>query len=238
MAQASGPDAAASPVGDGRDGRDLRDWRDEELASQWASGDRLEGLLTLPRRMTADLFAHAEEPVRTVLDVGSGPGGFLETVLARLPGARGIWTDVSEAMRGIATARLASYGDRVEFRLLEAADLSAAAPSGSLDAVLTSRMTHHLGSEELAAFYAAAASLLGAGGWIANLDHVEVGEPWGSRLAAARADVVPPNPSAHHHDRPHPSLDDHLEAVRRLGEFDVAVPWRAYATVLVLARRG
>lgn|GEM_PF-1094526 len=213
------------------------DWRDDGLATQWASGDRLEGLLTLPRRITADLLAASEEPVRTVLDVGSGPGAFLGTLLEHLPTARGIWTDVSTAMRSIARERLAGLGGRVEYRLADASALRDVAAPGSLDAVVTSRVTHHLGPTELADFYADARALLAPHGWIANLDHVSIAEPWAARLAAARAAVVPPNPSPHRHDRPHPTLDAHLDALDRLGDVDVVVPWRAYATVLVVARR-
>jgi SAM-dependent methyltransferase len=219
------------PVGDGAD------WRDVDVATQWASGDRLEGLLALPRRMTADLLSHAGEPVRTVLDVGSGPGAFLDAVLGRLPAAKGIWSDVSDAMQGIAQERLSRYGGRVEFRVLDVADLALVGPPGSLDAVVTSRLSHHLAPGELATFYADATALLGRFGWIANLDHVRLEDPWATRLAEARADLVPPNPSPHRHDRPHPTLEDHLEALDRLGGLDVAVPWRAYSTVLVVARR-
>jgi SAM-dependent methyltransferase len=226
------PDEAAPQAGAG-----TGDWRDDELAAAWTSGDRLEELLTLPRRMTADLLAHADPEVRRILDVGSGPGAFLAAALARQPQAVGIWTDVSGAMCAIAQSRLAAVGERVTFRLADAADVAEVAAPGSLDAVLTSRMTHHLDAEGLATFYADAAGLLGPGGWIANIDHVELGEPWAGRLATARLDLIPPNPSPHRHDRPHPTLDDHLHALQRLDDVEVAVPWRAYATVLVLARR-
>lgn len=226
------PRADLSPTG-----QDGVDWRDDATAAGWAAGDRLEVLLALPRRMTADLLAHSEVPVRTVLDVGSGPGAFLDAVLERLPWAKGIWTDVSDALGSTARERLARHGDRVEYRLADAAALSAAAEPGSVDAVVTSRVTHHLGPEGLPRFYADADRLLGPGGWIANLDHVAIGEPWAGRLATARADLVPPNPSAHPHDRAHPALEDHLRALEHLGGFDVAVAWRAYSTVLVVAAR-
>ncbi len=225
------PDEVAPRAGDGAD------WKDDELVQQWASGDRLEELLALPRRITADLLAHAEEPVRAVVDVGSGPGAFLGAILGRLPEAKGIWTDVSEVMRRIAEEKLHRFAGRVEYRVLDLADLPLVASPGSVDAVVTSRLSHHLSSDGLAAFYATASALVRPGGWIANLDHVRVGEPWASRLAEARADLVPPNPSPHRHDRPHPTLGDHLDALGRIGQLDVVVPWRAYSTVLVVARR-
>lgn len=214
------------------------DWSDGRLSVEWADGDRLEPLLDLPRRVTGDLLASGTRPVRTVLDVGSGPGAYLAALLEHLPAARGVWADVSDTMRRLATERLGRFGDRVDFRLLGAADIALVAEPGEVDAVVTSRMTHHLPPERLALFYRDADRLLGEWGWIANLDHVAVAEPWNSRLTAARALVVPPNPSPHRHDGPRPTLADHLDALGALGDLEVVVAWQAYTTVLILAGRG
>lgn len=218
--------------------REGADWHDGALADAWSRGDRLESLLALPRRMTADVLALAEPPVANVLDVGSGPGGFLEVVLDRLPGARAIWTDVSEAMRTIATERLARFGERIRYLQGEATGVGELAPAGSVDAVLTSRVTHHLDPDGLARFYRGTARLLSDRGWIANLDHVSLPEPWADRLARARLELIPPNPSPHRHDRPHPTVEDHLDALGEVGGLDVVVAWRAYGTVLILAARS
>lgn len=229
----------SEPIGTGPD--DVLapgDWQDGRLAREWAQGDRLEGLLSLPRRITGDLLALSERPVGTVVDVGSGPGAFLETLLDQLPAAAGVWTDVSPAMRAIAQERLHRYGDRVEYRSLDAAHLAEAAAPGTVDAVVTSRMSHHLSPAELARFYADADRLLGEWGWIVNLDHVAMPGAWAETLAAARRRLVPPNPSPHRHDRPHPTLEDHLDALAGCEGLEVVVAWRAYATVLLVARRG
>ncbi|MGH9086559.1 MAG: class I SAM-dependent methyltransferase [Acidimicrobiales bacterium] len=228
-----------APTGqEGAAGQQGAGWLDDGLAREWAQGDRMEGLLTLPRRITADVLALGERPVRTVVDVGSGPGIFLATMLDVLPEASGIWTDVSPAMRTLAGEHLQRFGDRVAYRALSATDLAAVGSPGSVDAVVTSRVTHHLSTPDLGRFYADADRLLGEWGWIANLDHVAMPGGWGPRLAGARARVVPPNPSPHRHDRPHPPLEDHLAAIEALGDLDVVVAWRAYATVLILAVRG
>lgn len=213
------------------------DWRDDTLAREWAGGDRLEPLLSLPRRITAEVLADADPPVRRVLDVGSGPGGFLEAVLDRCPEATGTWTDVSATMQTLARERLARFGERVAYQTLDAAELATAGPAGPVDAVVSSRVTHHLPGDQLRRFYAAAARLLSAGGWIANLDHVGMAEPWAGRLARARAGIVPPNPSSHRHDRPRPTVEDHLEGLAAVGGLEVVVAWRAFSTVLLLARR-
>ncbi|MGH9095494.1 MAG: class I SAM-dependent methyltransferase [Acidimicrobiales bacterium] len=214
-----------------------RDWEDDDVARQWTAGDRLEPLLQLPRQMAASLLGAGEPEVRRVVDIGSGPGAFLEAVLRRCPEAHGVWTDVSEAMRTMAADRLGDLAGRIEYRLLDAAHIAEVGGPGTVDAVVTSRVSHHLQPSALRSFYADARRLLPAGGWIANLDHVSLDQPWAGRLAAARAELIPPNPSPHRHQRPLPALEDHLGALAACGDLDVVVPWRAFATVLILARR-
>lgn len=228
-------DGFPDPVVPGADGS--LGWRDDAFAREWADGDRLGPLLALPRRITGAVLARADPPVRAVIDVGSGPGTFLGMVLDSCPNATGIWTDVSAAMQELAQERLARFTSRIEFRLADAAELRAAAHDGAADAVLTSRFTHHLDPGELRTFYADAGQIVGPGGWIANLDHVSLAEPWTARLALARAEMVPPNPSGHRHDRPHCTLDDHLGALSATGWDEVTVAWQAFATVLILGRR-
>ncbi|MGH9108480.1 MAG: class I SAM-dependent methyltransferase [Acidimicrobiales bacterium] len=237
-------DAVVPHPGDGGD------WTDPLVAGEWAKGDHMEAFLALPRRMTADVLALGSRPVRTIVDVGSGPGGFLSVLLDRLPDARGLWTDVSPAMQSLAAERLARFGGRVELQLLDAMQLDqvaapgkVAAPGGvdapgKVDAVVTSRVSHHLLPDQLLAFYRSADRLLGEWGWIANLDHVTLPQPWEDRLVAARTEVVPRNLSPHHHDGPRPTLADHLAALESLGDLDVVVAWQAYTTVLILAGRG
>ena len=222
---------APTPVG-------AADWTDSRLAEGWTAGDRLEPLLALPRRIAASLIGADEHQVRRVVDVGSGPGAFLDVVLARCHDATGVWTDVSDSMLGAARDRLGHLAGRVDYRLLDARDLIHAAEPETVDAVVSSRVTHHLTIEDLGRFYAAARRLVASGGWIANLDHVALEEPWATRLTRARAELVPPNPSPHRHDRPLPALDDHLSALAGIDDLDVVIPWRAFSTVLVMARRA
>jgi hypothetical protein len=80
----------------------------------------------LPPRLAATLVADAALPVRTVLDIASGPGAFLETFPTAFPDAGGIWTDGSAAMEEQARERLAGLGNRVEYRLVDMTELDAA----------------------------------------------------------------------------------------------------------------
>ncbi len=53
---------------------------------------------------------------------------------------------------------------------------------------------------------------------------------------------VPPSPRPgehpHVHDQPRPSVAAHLDGLRRAGFGDVAVPWSAFVTALLMARRA
>jgi SAM-dependent methyltransferase len=200
-------------------------WIREDFARNWTAGDVLADFLAVPR---------------LIADVGSGPGDFLAFFLAQFPEARGVWSDVSAAMRDIAEERLAPLGDRVEY---VAADMSDIRPlPAGLDALVTSRALHHLDPEGLRAVYAEAAAHLAPGGWLINLDHVTIGRGWDARLRAARTELLPPRPegtaTAHHHDAPPPAIDDHLAGLREAGFTDIDIPWRGFHTCLFMARKA
>jgi SAM-dependent methyltransferase len=211
-------------------------WAEETTALGWAAGDDLHDILDLPRRLAVSVAAGDLGGISSVVDVGSGPGAFLAVALERCPGARGLWTDLSPAMETQARARLGGFGDRVQFVLTDLADLRQAVPAGSADLLVSSRVTHHLGAEALAAFYRDAAAVLRPGGWLANLDHVTVGEPWAGRLRQARREFAASHRPAHRHDYPLPTVEQHLDGLARAGFADVDRPWRAFWTVLVLAK--
>ena len=158
-------------------------------------------------------------------------------MLDMFPAARGVWTDVSPAMADIARPALAAYRDRVEFRLVDIEDL-APLPAG-VDVVTTSRASHHLDASALARFYAAAGEHLAPGGWLVNLDHVLSPGGWDRRLRDARAAMVPPKRegTGHSHDKPLPTVDEHLAGLAAAGFDDVATPWRTFYTVLFMARK-
>lgn len=212
-------------------------WKDREFATAWAEGDTITDLLALPRRIAAAVVAHDRPESGLIVDVGSGPGAFLSVFLDRFPRARGIWTDASEAMYDKARTELAPYGDRITYQVLDMADVESL--SGGIDALITSRAVHHLDAEGLRAFYTAAASVLAPGGWLVNLDHTGPGETWDARLRAARDATVPKRPKAggHHHDGPLTSIDDHHAALGAAGFTDYDTPWRAFFTVLFMARK-
>jgi trans-aconitate methyltransferase len=216
------------------------DWRDARFAQAWQSQDRHKDLLDLPRRLTAALTVDdlPDEPV--VLDIGSGPGAYLDVLLTELPTARGIWTDSSEPMLELARTSLAGYGDRVTYQLVDMRAL-AATELPAVDLVVSSRAAHHLSRPHLVAFYRACAEKLAPGGWLANLDHTEPTPSWNARYKAVRrrARVEPKTDAglpAHRHDQPRPTIAENLEALGEAGFLEAELVWKAYHTCLFMAR--
>ena len=214
------------------------EWMDEKLAARWTAADSLKELLILPRRISATVIAADRPGTALVVDVGSGPGDYLSTMLDTFPAARGVWTDVSPAMAEIARPALAGYRDRVEFRLVDLEDLSPLPEQA--DVITTSRASHHFDADTLARFYASAAGHLAPGGWLVNLDHVLSPGAWDRRLRDARAAMIPPKQdgTGHSHDKPLPMVEEHLAALAAAGFEDVAMPWRSFYTVLFMARKS
>jgi SAM-dependent methyltransferase len=211
---------------------------DEALAARWTAADSLKEMLVLPRRISATVVAADRPGTALVVDVGSGPGDYLATMLDAFPAARGVWTDVSPAMEDIARPALAGYGDRVEFRLVDIEDLSPL-PAGA-DVITTSRASHHFDPATLARFYASAAEHLAPGGWLVNLDHVLSPGAWDRRLRDARKAMIPQKKegTGHSHDKPLPTVEEHLAGLAGAGLDDVAMPWRSFYTCLFMARKN
>ena len=216
----------------------MSEWMDEKLAARWTAADSLKEMLVLPRRISATVVAADRPGTALVVDVGSGPGDYLSTMLDTFPAARGLWTDVSPAMADIARPALAAYRDRVEFRLVDIEDLSPLPERA--DVITTSRASHHFDAEILARFYASAAEHLAPGGWLVNLDHVLSPGAWDQRLRDARQAMIPQKKdgTGHSHDKPLPMVEEHLAGLAAAGFEDVAMPWRSFYTVLFMARKA
>ena len=215
------------------------EWRDPGFATSWAAQDVLADLLLLPRQIASAIVARDRPGCQLVVDLGSGPGAFLTRFLEQFPDAAGLWTDVSPAMQELARPSLSRFGDRVTYQIVEMPDLSSL-PYG-LDVITTSRASHHLEVPVLRAFYAQAHAHLAPGGWLVNLDHTYgVSERWDARLRAARSALVPPPATPrpeHHHTHRAPTVAEHMSALAGAGFTDAEIPWRAFPTCLVMARR-
>jgi SAM-dependent methyltransferase len=213
-------------------------WTDPATALGWADNDAQQNLLALPRAIAAEIVAADRPHTELIADIGSGPGDFLAVFLERLPAARAIWTDISEAMAGLGRERLDRFAGRVDFHLADMTDFTGL-PS-DLDVITTSRAVHHLDRDGLRAFYRDAAAHLAPGGWLVNLDHFGPDDVWNTRLREARKRLVPrtTEQKPHHHNYPLTSVANHMTALADAGFTDVETPWRGFVTALFMARRG
>jgi SAM-dependent methyltransferase len=214
-------------------------WSDPDFAAAWLAADPQgrEDLLVLPRLMAAELVAEETPQPRLIVDVAGGAGKFLSVLLDRFPDARGVWLDASPSMLERAKIDLARFGDRVEFLTGDMGGLRAAGVPQGADVIATSRASHHLDRAELHGYYREAAGLLAPGGWLVNLDHIAPEDVWNRRFRSVRKAFVPPRPtSTHHHDRPLPGVEDHLDGYRAAGVGEVDVAWKAFYTCLFVGR--
>lgn len=214
-------------------------WREPSFAQAWSSADSTSTLLDFPRRLAAATVAFDRPTAGLVVDVASGPGGFLATFLEQYPEAKGIWTDASDAMLDQAKERLAPWEGRVEFLVGDMTDLAGSGVPKGADVIVTSRATHHLDRSGLLDFYAEAAGMLQAGGWLVNLDHTGPSDVWDKRFRAVRAslDRRPADLPSHHHNYPLTSVQDHLDGYEAAGIDDVEIAWKAWYTCLFMGKK-
>jgi SAM-dependent methyltransferase len=113
-----------------------------------------------------------------VLDLGSGDGILLATILEAFPEASGVAVDFSPLMLEQARQRLAHFGARAEIR---EADLATPAwkdtLTGPFDAVVSGFAIHHLPDPRKRALYGEIHGLLAAGGPFVNCEHVSSPTP-------------------------------------------------------------
>jgi SAM-dependent methyltransferase len=216
----------------------LKSWQNRQFALDWAANDQLADFLQMPRELSAAVVGHTRTSPSLIIDIASGPGAYLEVYLDRFPEAHGVWTDGSEVMREQAMRRLARFGDRVRYDLVDMTDVANAGLPTGADAVITSRASHHLLPAELVRFYRGLAGLLAPGGWVANLDHTDPGEPWLDVFKAVKplfTGPAAPRPG-HAHTQSLPRLGDQLDALRAAGLRDGEVVWKSFQTVLLMGR--
>jgi SAM-dependent methyltransferase len=220
-------------------GESMQTWHSESFVAEWSGDDVLSDMLTLPRQISAALVADAGEPPEHIVDVGSGPGGYLSVLLRAFPQARGTWTDTSGPMEELGREGLAEFGDRVTFVLGDAEEL-ASIPIDRADVVVSSRMLHHFQAESLERFYRDAFDLLEPGGFLFNLDHFGSPPGWEQRYRQIRGQFTGKRKeelSQHRHEDTMLPLGQTLGYIEAAGFQKPDIPWRTFFTALVAARK-
>jgi SAM-dependent methyltransferase len=214
-----------------------QDWDDPARVDRWVARDARRPVLQAARELAVALVGLDAEPA-AVLELAGGAGTFLAEFLETFPAARGVWSDGSGEMERHARTTLSRFGDRVEYLIADMRDPGV--ERASADVVICARATHGVRPAELGPFYREVAGILRPGGWLVNLDHVVVDDPWG-----ARYDQVTPR-FYDQSEKPGPvraknrgshTVESHLAALADAGLSEVDMPWRLLATVLFLARR-
>lgn len=218
----------------------LASWHSSEYAAAWAGQDVLADILTLPRQISAALVGDAGVQVGHVLDLGAGPGAYLEVMLSAFPAARGTWVDSSEAMEALARERLAPFEERVSYRLGDIEELDAVGIDPA-EVVVTSRVLHHFSAESAGRFYRALYGLLEPGGFAFNLDHFGCPDDWEQRYRRIREQFTGKpkrDVPRHRHDFPFLQITEHLRLLEEAGFAPPDVPWRTFFTALLAARKA
>ena len=104
-----------------------------------------------------------------ILDLGAGTGLFSLFVSQRLPQAKMVLLDISEAMLAKARERFAGQPERFDFLV---ADYAEAPLPGRFDAVVSALSIHHLADERKALLFRKIHSALVDGGVFINADQV------------------------------------------------------------------
>ncbi len=219
--------------------RQLESWESPEYAAQWASEDVIADMLDPPRQISVALVADSGLDVTHVVDVGSGPGAYLEVFLRAFPEARGTWIDVSDAMQELAQEQLAELGDRVSYLVGDAEKLDELEVEPA-QVMLSSRALHHFSPESLQNVYRAAFEIVTPGGYVMNLDHVGAPGDWEQAYRRIREQFTGKRKKGlnpHRHDYPLSRADEHGGWMEAAGFGPADTPWRMFYTALVVARK-
>jgi len=154
-------------------------WKDPEVAKAFLT----ERSLLIPDRqrqvevLLRVIRFHRPAPGR-VLDLGTGDGIFLTTLLEAFPTASGVAVDFSPLMLEQARQKLAKFGQRAA---VVEADLQTPAWKNSLtgpfDGIVSGFAIHHLPDERKRELYREIYGLLGQNGVFLNAEHVASASP-------------------------------------------------------------
>lgn len=218
----------------------LESWHSPDYAAQWAGEDVISNMLELPRKISAAIVGDSGLEVEHVVDLGSGPGVYLELFLKAFPDARGTWVDSSEAMLDLGRENLEPrFGDRVAYVVQDVERLEDAQIEPA-QVVLSSRALHHFSPASLAHVYREIHELVAPGGFAINLDHVGAPGEWEQVYRRVRTQFTGDRTqqlASHRQDYPLERTERHLGWMSDAGFEAPDAPWRTFYTSLMIARK-
>jgi SAM-dependent methyltransferase len=172
--------------------------------------------------------------VQRILDLGTGDGRLLATVLAAHPSATAVAIDGSPTMLAAARRRFAAAGSSVE--VIEH-DFDRPLPAdrlGRFDAAISAFAIHHCPDERKRVLYAEVAALLEPGGWFCNLEHVASPTP---AVHRAFFDAIGVNVDDEDPSNKLVAVGTQLGWLREAGFDDVDCYWKWRELALLAARK-
>jgi len=195
-----------------------------------------------PREISAAIVAADNPAPKYVVMIGAHHGEYLEVFLDKFPNARALWTEPnnSEGNLPVAKARLARFGDRVDFKYgCGERDISDGCVPKGPDVIITDWVSILQNLDGMYKIYRIAAEQLAPGGWFVNIDQVSFGNStWDSWIQTARKGFRPDHewPPVHHPDFRTPTIEEQLGAMRAAG-LDAQVVWQSFSTVVLMGRK-
>jgi SAM-dependent methyltransferase len=163
------------------------DWENPEFAQHWdavvsaANPSRAEQLHILMA-----ILERVSVPGTGILDLGIGSGLVELALFARIPQARVVGVEQSEAMIALAEQRLAPYADRCQIVRHDLAEIeSLSLPERTYSVAFSVQTLHHIPHEAQQAVYGFVARLLPPGGVFLHMERVALD-------AEAFAEIIPP----------------------------------------------
>jgi tRNA (cmo5U34)-methyltransferase len=206
----------------------MNEWQTTEHASAYLQrADQVE-------QKAAGYTALLEEVpavVHRVLDLGSGDGRLLESVLRIRSQASGVALDFSPFMLNRLHER---FGQRPGIDILRHDLESPLPPLGTFDLVVSSFAIHHVAHERKRRLYEEVWALLEPGGVFCNLEHVASQSAYGHARFLEAMGMTPAD-----EDPSNKLLDVHtqLEWLRAIGFFDVDCYWKWRELALLVGRK-
>jgi ubiquinone/menaquinone biosynthesis C-methylase UbiE len=121
------------------------------------------------------ILRNRREPVENFLDLGCGDGILGATILGEYPSAHGVLVDFSEPMLEQARTQLKDRETQLSFLNLDYGDpvwVNKIQSFGPFDAIVSGYSIHHQPDERKQEIYQEIFSLLKAGAWFVNIEHV------------------------------------------------------------------